>query len=800
LNALSSEKKEESDEEENEHLQELYRRETGRRPIYARQKSKGYSQWLEQRELRSEKIKNSKSESEKKKEIDEEDWKATLNQWIKEASEEVCNAEFKSELKKALESYNEFEDLTRKFMELYEKGQNEKLSEKEKNRLKSLTGRLQELDPIQLELLTSVFFIKKYITEQYWDDFWNTTLVNRVLTKFFKHTSQKYKELRKEQKYEKKKNLIQKIPSSIDENDNISSKNILKKYPQEKIHLLESFSSISSEIKTKFENIKITNYSIIESCDLSQNFRKSGILTKESFEKLQNLLGRSIEHESILGSYRKNKVLNLKHNRKLAEFIGILIAKGHIEKDRIRINLSGVCKNQIFLDYIKELLIEIFLLKEERLFFKFSKDTSYIRINSIVVPHELRKLGVISESSNVPVIPKWIFTRKDFIISCLKGMFEIAGNIIVDSRGSLEIRFIRPKRFIVECFRDLCFRLGLELSRIYSYQRKMEIYSNNSSISKRFYVSMSKKASLKRFFNLISTLKWELAKDRIQSILEDRGSSIAEVLEFKFKYDKRDKILRQAPFEYNLDYLCHISNPIIMQKLADLFHIIDDRLFSLDMFGKDSLRCSMFRIKGSQKMKLLSSFFKPYEDYLLNGNSVIVDSINGQNLSQMILDAESFYKNKDAVFSITNNIKHYFLQRFAFKFKHRFDSILASELLLWSEVNDNQYDINHITGHVDYLVYDPSCETFYLCDYKPDEISFLPIIPQVAMYGVLFKKLLDLKSINVKCIVFNKKHSWEFDPFIIDSRIPYIVNELKKKGFPIESIWRKVLDLSKLNS
>ena len=129
----------------------------------------------------------------KKKEIDEEDWKTTLNQWIKEASEEECNAELKSELKKALESYNEFEDLTRKFLELYEKAQYEKLTEKEKNRLKSLTERLQKLDPIQLELLASIRAIKKYINEQYWHDFWNRPLVNRLLSKFFKHISQKYK-------------------------------------------------------------------------------------------------------------------------------------------------------------------------------------------------------------------------------------------------------------------------------------------------------------------------------------------------------------------------------------------------------------------------------------------------------------------------------------------------------------------------------------------------------------------------------------------------------------------------------
>jgi len=200
---------EESDEEETEHLQELYRQETGRRPIYSRKKTNGYSQWLEQRELRSEKIKISKSESEKKKEIEEEGWKTTLKQWIKEASEEECNAELKSELKKALESYNEFEDLTRKFMELCEKSQYEKLSEKEKNILKSLTERLQGLGPIQLELLANIRAFKGYFYNHLWE-LMNRFFVIRVRSKFFKNISQKYKELRKEQENEElyKENVI----------------------------------------------------------------------------------------------------------------------------------------------------------------------------------------------------------------------------------------------------------------------------------------------------------------------------------------------------------------------------------------------------------------------------------------------------------------------------------------------------------------------------------------------------------------------------------------------------------------
>jgi hypothetical protein len=278
---------EESDEEENERLQELYGQETGRRPIYAKKKTKGYSQWLEQQELGSEKIKNSKSESEKIKEIrevKEEDWKTTLKQWIKEASEEECNAELKSELKKALESYNEFEALTRKFMELFEKSQHEKLSEKEKITLKSLTERLQELDPIKLELLTSVFFIKKYITEQYWWDFWNKYLVNRVLSKFFKHISQKYKELRKEQKSEQEGEIMR---------NNVLLKQIIKEV--ESIEEVENV-PIEEKLEQKIELEEYKDYQQ-ELEDALEEYRKIEVRASVEIEEFEEEL-TDIESES----------------------------------------------------------------------------------------------------------------------------------------------------------------------------------------------------------------------------------------------------------------------------------------------------------------------------------------------------------------------------------------------------------------------------------------------------------------------------------------------------------------------
>ena len=252
---------EESDEEENEHLQELYRQETGRRPMYSRQKTKGYSQWLEQRELGSEKIKNYKSESEKKKEIEEEGWKTTLKRWIKEASEEECNAELKSELKKALENYEEFESLTRKFLELYKKSQHEKLSEIEKNRLKSLTERLQELDPIQLELLANIRAFKVYFNNHLWE-LMNRFFANRVLSKFFKHISQKYKELKEVHKVkefwmEKQKELTYKKREEAQPEWVKILKNWIKQ--SNKNEISEDYKSRLIKIINKFSKIEELN-------------------------------------------------------------------------------------------------------------------------------------------------------------------------------------------------------------------------------------------------------------------------------------------------------------------------------------------------------------------------------------------------------------------------------------------------------------------------------------------------------------------------------------------------------------
>ncbi|MBA7571573.1 hypothetical protein ES708_13338 [subsurface metagenome] len=222
-----------------ERVKKLYKQQTGKRPIYANKETQGFKRWLEQKKKSEEKEKTKQKKELKEEQKKEEGWKRALKRWIREASEEECNAKLKSELKKALESYNEFEYLTRKFLELYKKSQREKLTEIEKNRLKSLTERLQGLGPIQLELLENIRAFKFYFNNNLWQ-LMNRFFANRVRSKFFKHISQIYKNLKQAQK--KKEN----------------SEEILKNWIEQ-----ASEEEISPELKSLLKEI-VENYGELE--------------------------------------------------------------------------------------------------------------------------------------------------------------------------------------------------------------------------------------------------------------------------------------------------------------------------------------------------------------------------------------------------------------------------------------------------------------------------------------------------------------------------------------------------------
>lgn len=73
-----------------------------------------------------------------------------------------------------------------------------------------------------------------------------------------------------------------------------------------------------------------------------------------------------------------------------------------------------------------------------------------------------------------------------------------------------------------------------------------------------------------------------------------------------------------------------------------------------------------------------------------------------------------------------------------------------------------------VTGHIDIIrIVDDAVQ---IVDYKPEN-NFMPSVPQVAFYGILLQKSLNLKK--VTCVSFSSKKFWEYKPDIL-----YFLNDI----------------------
>ena len=118
--------------------------------------------------------------------------------------------------------------------------------------------------------------------------------------------------------------------------------------------------------------------------------------------------------------------------------------------------------------------------------------------------------------------------------------------------------------------------------------------------------------------------------------------------------------------------------------------------------------------------------------------------------------------------------------------------IFFNKLLVWAKVDLNSLDVDYLTGHIDLLI--SKNNSIYVIDYKPNSKDFLKCLPQVGMYGLLLKKKINVPNIKIKCLIFNEKKSWKFDPSILLTEIHNISLELDKKYSSFSPIWEAFIE------
>jgi len=219
---------------------------------------------------------------------------------------------------------------------------------------------------------------------------------------------------------------------------------------------------------------------------------------------------------------------------------------------------------------------------------------------------------------------------------------------------------------------------------------------------------------------------------------------------------KRDFIHQSIKYSFNWNISHHkqkldisSTNREEFRRLGTYFKkIYQESIVPNELFNSRNIqRISQFKIKG-----IKNSFLNSFSKQLIRSNKIKRYGSDSKlpHFAQKVY--ESYEKNQ-----MNKKPGHDpILKHILIKDK---DSV-AIETPIWRKVN-NQF----ITGHIDLIQIETDNDNVVkVIDYKP-EGKFMISLPQVASYGLMLKKSLNLS--NLKCISFNKKEAWEYDPSIL---------------------------------
>ena len=171
--------------------------------------------------------------------------------------------------------------------------------------------------------------------------------------------------------------------------------------------------------------------------------------------------------------------------------------------------------------------------------------------------------------------------------------------------------------------------------------------------------------------------------------------------------------------------------------------VLNGRIPNYYFNSKDLPRISQFKIKG-----IKNSYLKIFSKKLIR-NGIIEPYDKSSKLLKLTKNVfdnfDKFLNKKPGHNPILKNILI------------KDENSLAIEVPIWKEFKDTC-----LTGHIDLIQL--KNKTLKVIDYKP-EGNFLVSLPQVAMYGLLIKKIFNINDI--KCVSFNKEEGWEYNPMIL---------------------------------
>jgi len=214
--------------------------------------------------------------------------------------------------------------------------------------------------------------------------------------------------------------------------------------------------------------------------------RKGGVNSQRKFSL-------DPEYAKKLSFKIRKKINNPKKSPRLAEFIGIMLGDGHIDKSQITVSVNNKV-DQEYGYYVSQIIKKLFNIIAPM---SVRKNTLVITASSrnlvdYLVSRDMKRGDKIRQQIDVP---KWIFANKKFIKECLKGLVDTDGGIYFHHHSVKGIKYSHI---------GLCFTSHSQ-PLLKSVEKMLLIFGLNAKHSKRGHVFLYGRKQIAKYLNIIGT-------------------------------------------------------------------------------------------------------------------------------------------------------------------------------------------------------------------------------------------------------------------------------------------------------
>lgn len=244
-----------------------------------------------------------------------------------------------------------------------------------------------------------------------------------------------------------------------------------------------SFDKISQKLGFNIKNIYYRNISINEDY---LNKLKSFLNFNSNLKEI------TFNNTKNLGKYTISPpIKQIKKDKYLAEFIGIMLGDGNIHQNSIRIAFDK--RNKTYINYVKELFKKIFnTYPKQRIF--TGKNLAFLYYYNKNLVEKLIELG-LKRGNKIKTqigIPHWIKENKNYSKACIKGLIDTDGCIYFCKRDKQTyVKFTNYNQELLNDFKETTKNLG------YSFAK-----------ANRFNACLYRKKEVVKFLNTINPIKY----------------------------------------------------------------------------------------------------------------------------------------------------------------------------------------------------------------------------------------------------------------------------------------------------